>query len=229
MASLLNLRPETRVLDAGSGLGGPSRFIASEYGCYVTGIDLTGEFCEVARSFARRFGLQDKLSYLQGTVLDLPFEANSYDVVWTQHASMNIREKVLFFSELARVLKPGGFLACFDIIAGSGEPVVYPVSWAESEKISFLASQEDQLQAISQSGFEILSCDDRSQKALAWLEAVLEKQLNEEETASLTYKLLLGERMNTMMSNQIKNFQTGRTKVVQIIARKPDEEMSFIE
>ena len=110
MASLLNLQPETRVLDAGSGLGGPSRYLASEYGCHINGIDLSGVFCDVARSFARRFGFEDRLSYQQGSVLDLPFADDSFDVTWTQHVSMNIENKAGFFTELARVLKPNGML-----------------------------------------------------------------------------------------------------------------------
>ena len=149
MASLLNLQPSTKVLDAGSGLGGPSRYLASEYGCHINGIDLSGAFCDVARSFARRFGFEDRLSYQQGSVLDLPFADDSFDVTWTQHVSMNIENKTGFFTELARVLKPDGMLACYDIIAGSGEPIDFPAPWAKTQKISFLATAEEQKRAIT--------------------------------------------------------------------------------
>ena len=219
MASLLNLQQDTWVLDAGCGLGGPSRHLAAKYGCRVTGIDLSRSFCDVAKAFAVRFGFENKLSYQQGSVLDLPYEDNSFDVVWTQHVSMNIENKQQFFSELYRVLKPGGFLACFDILSGSSEPIDFPVPWASSSEISFLASTEEQKQLITYPGFEIQSWVDQSQKALSWLEAIVEKA-KQQKTPPLGYQLFLGERTGEMMSNQIKNFQSGRTRVVQIIARK---------
>ncbi|MET4692267.1 class I SAM-dependent methyltransferase [Endozoicomonas lisbonensis] len=220
MAELLNLQPETRILDAGSGLGGPSRYLASEFGCHITGIDLSGTFCNVARSFARRFGLDDRLSYQQGSVLELPFQDDSFDVVWTQHVSMNIGNKTGFFTELARVLKPDGMLACYDIIAGTGVPIDFPVPWAETEKISFLASAEEQKQAITYSGLKILSWDDKSQEALAWLEIAQEK-LREEKELPQSHKVFRGEGFSEVMSNLVRNFQSGRTRVVQIIGRKP--------
>ena len=219
MASLLNLQPETRVLDAGSGLGGPSRYLASEYGCHINGIDLSGVFCDVARSFARRFGFEDRLSYQQGSVLDLPFADDSFDVTWTQHVSMNIENKTGFFTELARVLKPDGMLACYDIISGSGEPIDFPVPWAKTQKISFLASAEEQKQAITNAGLDILSWDDKSQEALAWLETAQEK-FRAGDARPLGSKLFLGEMFSEVMSNQVRNFQSGRTRVVQIIGRK---------
>ena len=219
MATLLNLQPETRILDAGSGLGGPSRYIASEYDCHITGVDLSGTFCDVARSFARRFGLDDRLSYQQGSILELPFEDDSFDVAWTQHVSMNIENKTGFFAELARVLKPDGMLACYDVIAGTGAPIDFPVPWAKTEKISFLASAEEQKQAITYSGIKILSWDDKSQEALAWLEMAQEK-LRTEKELPLSNKLFLGDKFDRMMANQVKNFQSGRTRVVQIIGRK---------
>src|SRR5215510_11843202 len=46
LANRMELKPGSRVLDIGSGLGGPGRTLAEVYGCHVTGIDLTPEFCE---------------------------------------------------------------------------------------------------------------------------------------------------------------------------------------
>ena len=223
MASLLNLQPETRVLDAGSGLGGPSRYLASKYGCHINGIDLSGVFCDVARSFASRFGFEDRLSYQQGSVLDLPFADDSFDVIWTQHVSMNIENKTGFFAELARVLKPDGMLACYDIISGSGEPIDFPVPWAKTQNISFLASAEEQKQAITNAGLDILSWDDKSQEALAWLETAQEKLrggLRGGEPRPLSSQIFSAGNVSELMSNQVRNFQSGRTRVVQIIGRK---------
>jgi SAM-dependent methyltransferase len=57
LAELAALKSGTRVLDVGSGLGGPARFLAVTYGCDVTGVDLMPEFCAVASELSRRTGL----------------------------------------------------------------------------------------------------------------------------------------------------------------------------
>ena len=93
LADLLGLDGSERVLDVGSGIGGPSRFLASRYGCQVTGIDLTAEFCRVAEMLTRLTGLTGRVAYRQGNALDLPFEDMSFDVVWSQNASMNIADR----------------------------------------------------------------------------------------------------------------------------------------
>ena len=116
LADLLGFRGGERVLDIGSGIGGPSRFLASRYGCQVAGIDLTAEFCRVAEMLTRLTGLTDKVGYRQGNALDLPFEDMSFDVVWSQNASMNIADRDRLYSEMHRVLKPGGRLALQEVV-----------------------------------------------------------------------------------------------------------------
>src|SRR5665647_2007842 len=65
---------DTQWLDIGSGLGGPSRYVAHQYKCRVTGVDLSEEYVEVAGSLAERVGLGGNVSYRQANALALPFE-----------------------------------------------------------------------------------------------------------------------------------------------------------
>jgi ubiquinone/menaquinone biosynthesis C-methylase UbiE len=81
-----NLQPSgMTVLDIGSGLGGPSRFLASHYGCTVEGVDLSSSFVEAASYLAERSGLDGKVTYRRADALALPFEDERFDIVWTQH------------------------------------------------------------------------------------------------------------------------------------------------
>jgi Methyltransferase domain len=57
------------------------------------GLDLTEELCAVSRVLTERTGLSGLIEVRQGDALDLPFPDASFDVVWSQHASMNIRDK----------------------------------------------------------------------------------------------------------------------------------------
>src|SRR5216683_663958 len=69
LAKLLELTARHRVLDVGSGIGGPSRYLAHTYECTVVGLDLTPEFCAAARMLAERTRLADRVSYRQGNAL----------------------------------------------------------------------------------------------------------------------------------------------------------------
>src|SRR5690242_17469399 len=66
MANALAVSPSDHVLDIGSGIGGPARYIADRFGCRVTGIDLTAEFCETARVLTRAVGLAGRVAFERG-------------------------------------------------------------------------------------------------------------------------------------------------------------------
>jgi SAM-dependent methyltransferase len=131
LAGLLVLDGTERILDLGCGIGGPSRYLARTFGCRVTGLDLTPEFCRVATMLAERTGLADKVDYRQGDALAIPFPAQSFDVVWSQNVAMNIADRDRLFAEVRRVVRSGGRYGFSDVISGPGGPPHFPVPWAD--------------------------------------------------------------------------------------------------
>ena len=61
LAELVEIKRRDEVLDAGSGIGGAARFLANRYGCRVTTIDLTKEYCETSRWLNRLITLDDRI------------------------------------------------------------------------------------------------------------------------------------------------------------------------
>jgi SAM-dependent methyltransferase len=161
-------RSGQRVLDVGGGLGGPARMLAAEYGCHVTVLDLSESFCQAGEMLTERSGLSDRVSFKVGDALDMSFEDASFDIAWTQHSSMNIADKERLYSEIHRVLRPGGRLAMHEIVAGPVQPIYFPVPWAPSQEINFLRPPDEIRSIISNLGFREFTWIDVTQLTLAW-------------------------------------------------------------
>ena len=144
------------MLDLGCGLGGASRYLATECGCRVAAIDLTPNFVEVARVLTERCGLTDRIEIRQANALALPFKEGTFDHVWSYAVTMNIADKGGLGREVARVLKPGGRFSCNEIAQGPGGAAVFPLPWATDEASSFLASPAAMRAALEASGPSIL-------------------------------------------------------------------------
>jgi SAM-dependent methyltransferase len=144
LAARLGIPRGARVLDAGSGLGGPSRYLAETFGCQVTGVDLVPAYVAIAQLLAERAGMADQVRYLTGSITDLPFPPETFDAVWTQHVVMNIRDRDGLYREIRRVLKPGARFAFYDpYVPVGGEAPTYPMPWAESAGLSTLLTEDE--------------------------------------------------------------------------------------
>jgi ubiquinone/menaquinone biosynthesis C-methylase UbiE len=218
LASLVKLNANHKVLDVGSGVGGASRYLASQFGCEVVGLDLTDEYCQVAQALADRLGLSSRVSYQQGSALHMPFDDKSFDVVWTQHAAMNIADKVKLYSEIARVLRPSGYLALYDILAGPVGPLYYPVPWARDPSISFLATPDQLHELLEGAGLKISSWNDTSEIGRAWFKEVAAKMQQQDGSPSLGFHVLLGPDFRVMAQNQVRNLNENRIVLIECVA-----------
>ncbi|MDG4877291.1 class I SAM-dependent methyltransferase [Mesorhizobium sp. WSM4935] len=167
LANLAAIAADMSVLDVGSGVGGPARFLAETHGCEVVGVDLSESFVEAARYLTARTGQDGQVSFETGSALALPFEDGRFDAALLQHVAMNIADRPLLYREIRRVLKPGGKFATFDVVLNGGDPL-YPVPWAKTPGESFLLTAEATCEAIEAAGFGMLVRRDDTAIAKAW-------------------------------------------------------------
>ena len=109
-----NLGESTVILDCGAGYGGAARVLASTHGCKVDCLNLSTAQNARNRELTEQAGLSDKIRVFDGAFEALPFEQDTYDVVWSQDAFLHSGEKPRVLREIARVLKPGGALVFTD-------------------------------------------------------------------------------------------------------------------
>lgn len=220
VAELMPARAGDHLLDIGSGIGGPARWFARRFGCRVTGIDLTAEFCEVARHLTRLLGMEDRVRFELGNALAMPFGDASFDGAYSMNVSMNIADKAGFYREIRRVLKPGAWLALSEIARGSGGELGYPTPWAASAKTSFLSTPEETRRGLVEAGFEVLRLEDTLAAALevgARSRAMVERG---EKPPHRAVSLIHGEMAQEAGANTGRGLKEGAILPIEVLARK---------
>ena len=219
LARLAGITPRMRVLDVGGGLGGPARTLASEFGCAVEVLDLTEEFCRAGEMLTALTDLADLVSFRHGSALEMPYPDATFDVAWTQHSSMNIADKERLYSEIRRVLRPGGRLAMHEILAGEVSPIHLPVPWAQDPGLSNLHPPEELRALLNDTGFEELTWIDETAPALRWYQMRLAATPG--GFRPLRPHLVFGDDFGEMLSNQVRNLEESRISIVQAAFERP--------
>ena len=220
LVALLDPQPGEHILDIGSGIGGPARWIAARCGCRVTGVDLTPEFCAAARALNAATGMEDRVTIVEGSALDLPFPEANFNRAYSQNVVMNIADKPRFYREAFRVLRPGAVLALSNVCAGSERQPYFPVPWAETAATSFLATPEETEAELRAAGFEIVSFQDTTE-ALRPAQLRETERLAREGLPPLGIHLIMGERIREMRLNSARSAAEGRTRTIEALVRKP--------
>lgn len=211
LAELAGIDRGAMILDVGAGIGGPARLLARRYEAIVTGIDVTAEFCQVATWLSKRTGLSDHVTFHTGDALALPFDDASFDVVWTQHVTMNVADKGAFYGELRRVTRPGGKLAFFDLMAGPVQPIHFPVPWADTPGLSFLEEPEEMMGHIRTAFFQPQVWNDLSDRATEHFRALA---TGDRPPPPVSLRAVLPD-LNEKTANVARNFDENRLRAVQ--------------
>lgn len=220
LAGLLAVKPADRLLDIGSGIGGPARYLADRFGCRVAGIDLTAEFCAVARVLTRALGLENRVAFEQGDALAMPFADASFDGAYSMNVSMNIADKAGFYREIHRVLEPGAWLVLSELARGPGGAPDYPTPWAETAAASFLATPAETRRGLEAAGFAIVKVRETAKEALAYgarSRAMVERG---EKPPQRAVQLIHGERAAEMAANVARGLAEARLVPIEILCRK---------
>ena len=151
------------ILDIGCGIGGPALEMVRGHGAQVVGIDLEAPLIERANSDARAAGLHEHCMFKHVSPGPLPFADMSFDIVVSSGAFTQTPDKAALFSEAFRVLKPGGYLSCYEWM-GTGQAHSDELQyWIELEELTYeFETLERYGERLRQAGFMNVTTTDAS-------------------------------------------------------------------
>jgi ubiquinone/menaquinone biosynthesis C-methylase UbiE len=221
LARRANLQPGQQVLDVGGGIGGPARTLAAEFGCTVTVLDLTEEFCRTGELLTTWTNLSHQVTFQQGNALALPFPDQSFDVVWAENSFMNIADKEALYAGIYRVLRTGGRFAFQEVMAGPVQPIHFPVPWANSPAISFLRAPAEVRTLLQELRFHEVDWADITPAVLESLRqrsaATSRPGTAVQTLPNLSFILRPREEAEYVAQNMAQNLEEGRVAYIQAV------------
>lgn len=211
--------PGSAVLDLGCGLGGSARRLASRANCRVTGLDLCDEYIVCAQYLTRLLNLEDLVRFESGSCLEMPFQDGAFDGVMSIQMMMNVDDKARLFAQVKRVLKTGGKLVLYEVLAGNGEPLHFPVPWAQEPKHNSLCSAIELEKLLSDNGFRVESWQDKTEVSKGAF-AGMPPPSRDAKLPALGIHLLVGDDVLVKAYNVKRNLDEGRISLAQVVAVK---------
>lgn len=202
----LGVGPGTHLLDVGCGVGGPSRLAATR-SAQVNGVDLTPQFVDAAKELTERVGLAGQASFDVTSGDSLPFPDASFDAAMMIHVGMNVPDKRAVFTEVRRVLRPGGLFGIYDQMrAGEGD-LPWPLPWADDERSSFVESAEEYGDHLTASGFTVEAVHDRTEAVAG------------PPPPGVSNAVVMGEDFMQRIGNNVAATKAGLLAAVLVLAR----------
>jgi SAM-dependent methyltransferase len=163
LADIGDFGPNMKILDVGSGIGGPAMTIAAYSGAHVTGVEIVQSRVDTARAAAMKKRLTENTSFQVGDVMRLPFGEASFDAAYSFEALCHTPDKIAAYREVIRVLKPGGVFIGYDWLRAetlTAEDERHIESICRCHAIPYLNTLARTQADLAAAGFDVITvCD----------------------------------------------------------------------
>ena len=167
VAELAEVSKDSRVLDAGCGVGGTAIYMAKHFGCKVTGISITERQIELAKENAKKEGVDQLVDFQSQNFMQTTFPDESFDVIIGMESICYAEPKIDFLKEAKRLLKPGGRLVLAENLQGKEElsdkerRILYTDGF-NGCKVKSLDTETQYLDNLKSLDFKSIECIDKS-------------------------------------------------------------------
>ncbi|MEZ5047099.1 MAG: class I SAM-dependent methyltransferase [Chitinophagaceae bacterium] len=169
MAKRAHIQHKSHVLDAGCGVGGSAFYLANEFNCSIKGVSLSEKQLAIANSFLDTFKKKDAIQFSLQNFNHTDFISETFDVIWACESSCHASPKTDFIKEAYRLLKKGGRLVVADYFLtpkGLLDEKQYMKNWGDLWAIEEFHSEENFINILLQSGFELIENDNVSEHVM---------------------------------------------------------------
>jgi len=217
---LLGINSNTKILDVGSGIGGPARYIASKTGAIVTAIELQSDQSELASDLTKRCGLAGKVNHICGDILDYDFKDKKFDAVISWLTLYHITNHEILLRRLNNLLNPNGFFYTEDITSRVN---LSDDELKDIEKEIYgkhLPSFDKYISNLEHNGFSLTSSEDMSNSWTQFTKNRIKTYNAEKERNIRVHGIEVVESLNSFYNFVGQNFSNGKLGGIRITAKR---------
>ena len=221
LAKKAGISRKSRVLDIGSGVGGPARHLAATFGCRVTGIDLVEENVDDANKRAKAEGLDHLVTFELGDALALPYADEKFDIVWGQDAWCHVPDKRRLISQATRVLTTGGAITFTDWVETGPMAKSVRAELLSAMAAPNVATMENYRDYFSENGLNILIDENVSDIFCSQYREIMTTLKNKRSEFSERYSTKIYEIVAERNACILQGFEDGVLGGARFVAQKP--------
>ena len=216
----LGINDKTKILDVGSGIGGPARYIANKTGAEITAIELQSDQNNLANDLTKRCGLSNKVNHICGDILDYDFKNQKFDAVVSWLTLYHISDHEILLKKLYDLLNPNGFFYTEDITSRIN---LSDDELKEIEKEIYgkhLPYFDKYISNLEQNGFKLISSEDMSNSWTEFTKERIKKYNHEKERNIRVHGKEVVDNLNSFYNFVGKYFSSGKLGGIRVAAKK---------
>jgi len=216
----LGLRPGSRVLDVGSGIGGPARFLAHSVGCHVTALELQPKLHAMASNLTLRCGLGERITHLCGDALDYPLPHAAFDAMVSWLVMHHVPDRARLCRRLVRALRSGGGCYIEDLYMRAPSS---PEDLRDVRNVligNTMTTIDEFIMDLDKAGFVQVRATDLTEDAKPFVAARLAAWQEEPITHRDRYGAAAYVAMETFYATVSRLFVNGSLGCVRLVARR---------
>jgi len=216
----LEINEKTKILDVGSGMGGPARYIANQTGAEITAIELQLDQNNLAKDLTKKCGLSNKVNHICGDILDYDFKNQTFDVVVSWLTLYHIANHEILLKKLFDLLNPNGFFYTEDITSRIN------LSNADRKEIKkeiygiHLPYFDNYISNLKQNGFKLIFSEDMSSSWTDFTKERIKKYNSEKERNIRVHGKEVYDSLNSFYNFVGQYFSNGKLGGIRVIANK---------
>ena len=216
----LQINEKTKILDVGSGIGGPARYIANKTGAEITAIELQLDQNNLAKDLTKKCGLSNKINHICGDILDYDFKNQTFDAVVSWLTLYHIANHEILLKKLFDLLNPNGLFYTEDITSRIN------LSNADRKEIKkeiygiHLPYFDKYISNLEQNGFKLIFSEDMSSSWTDFTKERIKKYNSEKERTIRVHGKEVYDSLNLFYNFVGQYFSNGKLGGIRVIAKK---------